>query len=240
MKSFIKNNRKKIDDELSQTKWWKLFSPVIYNQFALVLPAIKKYVNGDLLDIGCGKMPYKDEISKYVSRYDGLDISPRTSNVKYICSVEKMDIVPSEAYDSAIALEVLEHLPHPWIALHEVHRIMKPNGVLIISVPHLSRLHEEPHDYYRYTKYGLRKLLEDSGFDVINISEKGGLFCFLGHQISSLLVPIFWSIPVINYLTLFLNGVFITGISILLDKLTNNQVLFPQGYLVVARKSVAT
>jgi hypothetical protein len=50
----------------------------------------------------------------------------------------------------------------------------KPGGTLLLNVPFLYWLHEEPYDYYRYTKYALQRFAEVSGFGIILIKELGG------------------------------------------------------------------
>ena len=89
-----------------------------------------------------------------------------------------MDIISDGSYDSAICLEVLEYVQNPLRVIAGVYRILKKDITLVISVPHFSRLHEEPYDSFRCTKYGLQFLLEDAGFKVLNITPRGGIFSF--------------------------------------------------------------
>ncbi len=143
-------------------------------------------------------MPFKVQISESGSVYDTLDVEARTDGVKYIGSVLDMHMISDDTYDTAICLEVLEHVPQPFKATKEINRILKTNGIFIMSVPHLSRLHEQPHDYYRYTKYGIRAMLEDSGFEIQEMQVCGGIFCFLGHQFSTILLCCFFHIPILK------------------------------------------
>jgi hypothetical protein len=53
-------------------------------------------------------------------------------------------------------------------------RLLEPGGKLLLNVPFYYYLHEEPYDYYRYTKYALRRFAETSGFEIILIKEVGG------------------------------------------------------------------
>lgn len=135
---------------------------------------------GQFLDIGCGKMPYKDYLLEHseISNYVGLDIE---SALVYD-TIAKPDffwdgkIMPFEnnSFDCAIGTEVLEHCPEPEIILKEVFRVLKPGSVFFFTVPFLWNLHEVPHDEYRYTPFSLERHLKNSGFSNIDIKATGG------------------------------------------------------------------
>ncbi len=186
MKELMKKNRLRIDQDLSDPDQRKNFTPAMYAQYQVVVPVIFQYAHGKLIDIGCGDMPFKKFILKKTTQYDTIDVERRVPDVKFIGDIQNMAVLNDQSYDTAVCLEVLEHVPDPFKAMSEIHRIVKKDGCLILSVPHLSRLHEEPHDYFRYTKYGLQSLIEKAGFKVVSIVPQGGLFCFLGHQFSTL------------------------------------------------------
>jgi SAM-dependent methyltransferase len=98
-----------------------------------------------------------------------LDISEsrKPDIVADICEVDYRD-----EYDAIVMSEVLEHIPRPHVALDKVLQALKPGGRLILSVPFIFPLHDRPHDYYRYTKYGLAYLL--SKFSAVEIRERNG------------------------------------------------------------------
>ncbi|RYG15782.1 MAG: class I SAM-dependent methyltransferase, partial [Chitinophagaceae bacterium] len=134
----------------------------------------------NLLDVGCGKMPYRTYIlnNALVKNYVGLDIE---TAIAYDTNVSadltwdgvKMPINDNE-FATVMATEVLEHCPHPNVVLSEIYRVMKPNGVFIFTVPFLWNLHETPHDEYRYTPFALQRLLSDAGFAEIAMKPTGG------------------------------------------------------------------
>ncbi len=68
---------------------------------------------------------------------------------------------PDNNFDSVFLMEVLEHVHDPHKAISEIYRVLKPGGTLVFSVPFIFPLHDRPHDYFRYTKYGLELLLRD-------------------------------------------------------------------------------
>ena len=204
MKKLIRENRQRINRDLQDPEKRKYFSPSSYAAHEITMPEILKYAHGKLIDIGCGDMPYKGVLVNKVELYDSIDIERRAPDVKYLGDVHNMDVLASDSYDTAICLEVLEHIRDPFKALGEICRVLKKNGILILSVPHLSRLHEEPHDYFRYTKYGLQSSVEGAGFKVLSVTPGGGLLCFLGHQFSTVLLGLVWQIPVIRQIFFFL------------------------------------
>ncbi|XMO86580.1 class I SAM-dependent methyltransferase [Algibacter sp. AS12] len=136
--------------------------------------------NGRLLDIGCGKMPYKEYILGHseVTEYVGLDIEQA---LVYDIKVKpdftwdgiKMPF-KNNSFSCAFGTEVLEHCPEPEVVLKEVYRILKPGGTFFFTVPFLWNLHEVPHDEYRYTPFSLKRHLENSGFQKIEIKATGG------------------------------------------------------------------
>lgn len=236
MKSYLKGNRQRIERELAGSRHWPEFSPAIYAQYRVMLPLAQRYAGGRLIDLGCGTMPYRAALLSQVTAYDGLDLFPRSSEVRYISDLEKMSVVPDAMYDTALLIEVLEHVPHPWLALGETWRILAPQGIAVISVPHLSRLHDEPHDYYRYTRHGLRRLLEDAGFEVLELVKKGGICSFLGHQFSTLILTACWGVPGLRWLAFFLNRWLVTRFCFALDGWLDRAGLAPLGYVAVAQK----
>jgi ubiquinone/menaquinone biosynthesis C-methylase UbiE len=148
-----------------------------------ILKAIKwamPNLSGELLDIGSGKMPYKEFIlnNSEVNKYIGLDIENALEydpKVKpdYTWDGVKMPFKDSQ-YNCAIGTEVLEHCPEPEVVLKETHRVLKSGGVFFFTVPFLWNLHEVPHDEYRYTPFSLERHLKNSGFTNIEIYATGG------------------------------------------------------------------
>ncbi len=236
LNNIIKANRRQIDIDLQDSAKRPYFSSVYYGQYKITLPLMKQYAKGNLLDLGCGDLPFKSELEGFVSRYDSLDFFPRNDDLTYVADIQNMPIVPDEGYDSAICLEVLEHVPDPFRAAQEIYRVLKPGGVLIATVPHLSRLHDVPYDYYRYTKYGLQYLLAQAGFEVVELVERGGIFSFLGHQISNALLSLTWSVPLLKDVVWYCNRWLITQLSFELDKIFDRPDIFALGYTVVAIK----
>ena len=156
-----------------------------YNNTAILLA--EKYATGTLLDIGCGRMPYKKRLLPKIKRYIGLD-SPVTAKMYHgenkpdiFADANKIPLV-NKSIDTILSLQVLEHLSEPQKSLSEIKRLLKKNGMLILSTVQYYPLHDEPYDFYRYTKYGLINLLKEQGFKIIKFKEEGNVFILMGQS----------------------------------------------------------
>jgi SAM-dependent methyltransferase len=78
-----------------------------------------------------------------------------------VVDIHDLSEYPEEHYDFVVLDEILEHVRIPWVATKQIHRILKKGGCLITSSPFLIAEHKVPLDYWRFTKDGLRVLLED-------------------------------------------------------------------------------
>lgn len=130
------------------------------------------HFKGRLLEIGCGEKRLQLLLGDLVDEYIGLDhpgCIHDQSNVDVLASAYETTL-ESETFDCVLSSAVIEHLEEPGAALKEAARVLKPGGVAIYTAPFFFHLHEEPRDFYRYTKHGLRHLFEQAGFEVIEIA----------------------------------------------------------------------
>lgn len=132
---------------------------------------------GRVLDLGCGTAPYRDDILAVAEAYIGVDW-PRSlhgsDHVDLFASLAEPLPFRDGCADTVTCFQVLEHLPEPGAFLAECHRVLRPGGVLLITVPFMWHLHEAPYDYFRYTRHGLEYLLARSGFAEVTIRENTG------------------------------------------------------------------
>jgi SAM-dependent methyltransferase len=140
------------------------------------------YAKGRLLDLGCGYVPMYQAYKSRVEEITCVDWSNSRHPNPHLDMVADLtrptQLLPS-AFDVVVLSDVLEHLPNPSELLNEIARVLKPSGVLLMNVPFMYWLHEEPHDYYRYTEHGLRYLLTRAGFKIESlVAVGGGLFVF--------------------------------------------------------------
>lgn len=131
-------------------------------------------LNGQLLDIGCGSKPYRSLFT--VDAYIGLDIDSETTRKRgiadHLYDGTKFPF-PDESFNSALCNQVLEHVFNPNDFLREINRVLKPNGKLLLTVPFVWDEHEQPYDYARYSSFGLRALLENNGFRLLEHRKLG-------------------------------------------------------------------
>jgi SAM-dependent methyltransferase len=125
-------------------------------------------ITGKTLDIGCGTKPY---MHLYHAReYVGLEIdTPQNRASKNADCFYDGNVFPFEdsCFDSIVANEVFEHVFNPDGFLSEAFRVLKPSGVILLTMPFVWDEHEQPHDFARYSSFGIKSLLQKHGFDVV-------------------------------------------------------------------------
>lgn len=134
---------------------------------------------GDVVDLGCGRAGYRDVILRAGARYVGVDWadSPHdTSNADIIADLTADFPLESECADIVTAFQVLEHIPNTAHFLSECARLLRPGGRLYLTTPFMWRIHEAPHDYYRFTRYGLAYAVTQAGLAVESIAETTGFW----------------------------------------------------------------
>ena len=89
--------------------------------------------------------------------------------------------MPSASFDFVLCTEVLEHVSEPRRVCAELHRVLRPGGQILVTVPFVGELHEEPHDYHRFTSHGIEATLADAGFEVSAAEPLTGYYGTLAH-----------------------------------------------------------
>ncbi len=131
-------------------------------------------LKGRLLDVGCGTKPYQPLFT--VDSYVGLEIDSemarRRGNADYLYDGKTFPFADA-SFDAILCNQVLEHVFHPENFLKEIIRVMKPGGILLLTVPFVWDEHEQPYDYARYSSFGLCALLEGQGFKIVQHKKLG-------------------------------------------------------------------
>lgn len=126
---------------------------------------------GPLLDVGCGTMPYRNLFPDALP-YEGLEIDQeRTRANPRVTHFYDGHSFSMEAnlYVSILCSQVLEHSFAPERLLAECHRVLRPGGVLLLTIPFLWPEHEQPWDSQRFTSFGLAQRLEAVGFELVSL-----------------------------------------------------------------------
>lgn len=143
--------------------------------YGALLPMIHRHVKGTTLDLGAGRLAWRAAIRSKAHGYVATDAFPTHPDIDFVSDAQGLLPVPDNTFDSIFCCSVLEHMPRPWTAFPELLRVLRPGGVLILSVPFFYYLHGQPHDYFRFTRYGVEKLARDAGFEIVELSAAGGL-----------------------------------------------------------------
>jgi SAM-dependent methyltransferase len=164
----------------------QILDPYTWNQHEniFMLASDKNKNKKWIMDIGAGSQWPKSYFTENGFTYHGCDIKESiNSKLQDFLVVDELIPVNSSTYDLVISLSVLEHLESPEKSLREIFRILKPNGELFLQTNFLYPEHGGPQDFYRFTVYGLNKIVHESGFEVKSIEKIGNRFTLVQHNI---------------------------------------------------------
>ena len=105
---------------------------------------------------------------RYIKQ-DMQDFDPPCIDI--LCDITDMKPIPDESIGLVLNCESLEHLPYPQKAIDEIHRVLRPNGLLILTTVMHFKIHRAPKDYWRFTPDGIELLL--SRFKIIDCTLEG-------------------------------------------------------------------
>lgn len=234
----LKAHRENFLDSHPEAGDWRncLFSGTTLSMWLSARSLVRQECSGLVLDAGAGRGALRTLISDTGSERHSIDLADRGDEVlTWQGDITSMPQVPDRTYDAVVCNQVLEHVRVPEDALKEFGRVLKPGGKILLWVPHLSRLHELPHDYYRYTENGLVCLVERAGFTILRRGHYGSILSFLHHQFSSIFVSCFAGIPFFSSVAVLLNSP-LTILCAGLDSLIDSKGYLATGVWVVARK----
>jgi SAM-dependent methyltransferase len=132
-------------------------------------------MRGPVLDVGCGEMPFRGLLPAGTC-YTAIDV-PQADDFgmrrhREITNFDGLHIPFADAsFDHILCIEVLEHAEDPVALVDEMHRVLRSGGTLLATVPFSARVHHAPHDYRRFTRFGLVSLF--AGFAGVEVSERG-------------------------------------------------------------------
>ena len=195
---------------------------------------------GTIVDIGCGHQPYARMLADATTRYVGIDstiaVEPDV--------VADATLLPFSAAscDVVLCMQVLEHVAFPERLLRDAAEILRPGGVIYVTVPMTWGLHYEPNDYRRFTSHGLLAMLSSARYEVLEVRCYGGIFSVIGALLADWIYERVRSglflLPYRIRLVCALGAAFLTSFlfivpALLLDRFDRRHAL---GWIATARK----
>lgn len=199
---------------------------------------LRHHARGRLLDLGCGKVPlfcaYRDYISDNIC-VDWENTLHKNLYLDFECDLTKPLPFQDQEFDTIILSDVLEHIPQPDDLWKEMSRILSVDGKIIMNVPFYYWLHEQPHDYYRYTEFALQRFVDNSGLKIIQLRPVGGA----PEIMADIFAKNILRIPKIGrLLSIFVQWITFSLIKTTIGKKISKATMdsFPIGYFLIAQK----
>jgi len=152
-----------------------------------------------ILDAGAGESQYKkfcshliylsQDFAQYDGAGDGHALQTKkwdNSKLDYVSDITSIP-VENETFDAVMCVEVFEHIPEPIEALKEFRRILKKDGILILTAPVCSLTHFAPYYFYNgFSKYFYEKFLDQNGFEIIEMNSNGSWYEYVAQELHRL------------------------------------------------------
>lgn len=196
--------------------------------FAATVPA-----GARVLDAGAGEARHARHFARH--RYTPVDLAIGDATWDYtrIQALADLTALPfgDGAFRAALNIVTLEHVREPQRVIGELARVLEPGGTVLLVVPHEWEVHQAPHDFFRYTRYGLRHLLEQAGLEVERLEPVGGYFRLMARRLLN-------GLQFFPGLAFPLAALFLAPPALLLPLLDglDQEKNFTLGYVCVARK----
>ncbi|HSA06126.1 MAG TPA: class I SAM-dependent methyltransferase [Candidatus Gastranaerophilales bacterium] len=134
-----------------------------------------------IIDVGSGASPYYNFFQDIDKEYIAVDLQtalPKNEKRKIKQIVGSIECLPfsDNSADIILCAAVLEHVEDPFKAFKEIYRVLKPGGFFIGSIPFLYPIHMEPYDYWRFTDFGIKKILLKENFELLEFDRNFGVF----------------------------------------------------------------
>lgn len=172
--SYLKSRRQEIlDKDASMNSFENIyFSGTTYSMWKGARNITSKYSTGTVIDAGSGRGGWCDIILENADKREG-------EKLDWVADLTNMPDVPTERFDAVVCHQILEHVSEPGKAFSENGLVLKTGGCFVLSVPH---------DYFRYTPNGIAFMAEQYGFEVEELTTYGGIFTFIHHQFSTVII----------------------------------------------------
>jgi SAM-dependent methyltransferase len=199
---------------------------------------LKLHANGNLIDLGCGKVPLYNTYKAYITSNTCADWATDTNKNVFLdvtCDLNKPLPFNDRSFNTIILSDVLEHIYKPEILWREMNRILIPRGKIILNTPFFYKLHETPYDFFRHTRFALTNFAEENNLKILLLTEMGGVPEILGDLAAKFLAYI----PLIGKpLSLLTQWFCALTVKISFGKRVSRKtsVQFPLGYFMIVQK----
>jgi SAM-dependent methyltransferase len=147
-----------------------------------------------VLDAGAGEGRFRNYFAH--ARYVGVDVAVGDVTWDYsrLDALGDLTRLPfaDASFDVVLCTEVLEHVSEPQQVVSEIARVLRPGGALYVAAPQMFHQHQKPYNFFNYTSFGLRHLLDRAGLAPVWIKPMGGYFWMLSFQLQAL---VYWAMP---------------------------------------------
>jgi SAM-dependent methyltransferase len=187
--SFLAERR----SDVRETKLWSPFRHVnkmLARMVEDMVDAAELKPSARVLDLGCADKPYRDLLPMDIS-YTGADLPGNTWADVHLTPQGTVPVADS-SFELVLSTQVLEHVEAPTRYLAECHRVLEEGGSLMLSTHGLMYYHPDPTDHWRWTHTGLTKIVEDAGFDVVQVR---GVIGAIPASLQILQVGVAWRLP---------------------------------------------
>jgi SAM-dependent methyltransferase len=213
------------------------WTAALYSHRRPILDAVRvaaAVLTGRLLDVGCGNKPYAPLLR--CTTHFGVDVptSPHDHGRFDAVYDGRTLPFPDAAFDSILCTEVMEHAINPLGLAAEIGRVLRPGGHALVTAPYMIHTHESPHDYQRFTRYGMEQLARAGGLELVWVRPRGGVFVVAAIGVLTALSQVVGRRPLSDVM----NWMMFPGVLLarLLDRWRGRPEVLTLGWQMLARK----
>lgn len=230
-----------IQQNFSPSLWGVFVNPFYFARRGLykAVCELSGDMRGRILDVGCGTKPYRS-LFILATEYIGLELDTENNrlskNADFFYDGKTFPFT-DESFDCLVLNQVFEHVFNPQQFMAELNRVVRVDGLFLITVPFAWDEHEQPYDYARYSSFGLKAVLAEGGFEVVQAKKTAADLSVIFQLINAYLFKLTVSkSTLLNYLScLFLMAPFNILGSVISKLLPANQDLYLDN-VILARK----
>ncbi|MBP9500903.1 MAG: class I SAM-dependent methyltransferase [Candidatus Promineofilum sp.] len=138
---------------------------------------LRNHARGVLLDLGCGKVPLYEVYQPLTTDVICIDWANTLHPNQFLdveCDLNEGIELANDSVDTILCTDVLEHIAEPERLWRDMARVLRPGGKILLAVPFFYRVHEAPHDYFRYTEFALKRFVAGAGLTLLSLEPYGG------------------------------------------------------------------